>query len=66
MDRNYPFIYLYGDSNKSKGDAAKVRIAFGKERKDLNRSEDVEWSCANVCPIAAIMFACADHQVPNQ
>ncbi|EXJ64385.1 hypothetical protein A1O7_00721 [Cladophialophora yegresii CBS 114405] len=47
MDRNYPTLYLYGDDNKSKGDASKVRIAFGRERKDQVRSDDADWICAN-------------------
>ncbi|ETI28319.1 hypothetical protein G647_00768 [Cladophialophora carrionii CBS 160.54] len=48
MDRNYPTLYLYGDDNKSNGDASKVRIAFGRERKDQVRSDDADWVCANV------------------
>ncbi|KAK5198732.1 hypothetical protein LTR92_001203 [Exophiala xenobiotica] len=45
MDRNYPVLYLYGDNNDSNGDACKVRIAFGRERKDQSRSEDTDWIC---------------------
>jgi len=48
MDRNYPVLYLYGDSSQSKGnpDEAKVRIAYGRERKDANRSsDDRDWIC---------------------
>ena len=48
MDRNYPTLYLYGDNNKSNADASKVRIAFGRERKDPGRGDDAEWICANV------------------
>ncbi|KIW88715.1 uncharacterized protein Z519_10761 [Cladophialophora bantiana CBS 173.52] len=45
MDRNYPIIYLYGDSNKSNGDASKVRITFSRERKDPRRSDGPDWIC---------------------
>ena len=48
MERNYPLIYLYGNGS-SDGDqqAAKVRIAFSRERDDRGRSEkaDGEWTC---------------------
>jgi hypothetical protein len=55
MDRNYPVLYLYGDNNDSNGDACKVRIAFGRERKDQSRSEDTDWICPSVChPLPAI------------
>ncbi|KIW73176.1 hypothetical protein, variant [Phialophora macrospora] len=47
MDRNYPTLYLYGDDSQSNGDASKVRIAFGRERKDPIRSDDADWICAN-------------------
>ncbi|EXJ85572.1 hypothetical protein A1O1_05937 [Capronia coronata CBS 617.96] len=50
MDRNYPFLYLYGDNDKSNGDSSKVRIAFGRERKEPVRSEDADWICT-VCTI---------------
>ena len=49
MERNFPTLYLYGDSSKSDRDASKVRIAFGRERKDLSRGDDADWICANVC-----------------
>jgi hypothetical protein len=49
MDRNHPVIYLYGDGSNSRGDGSKVRIAFGRERKDQSRGEDVDWICGNVC-----------------
>ena len=48
MERNYPTIYLYG-SESADGDeqAAKVRIAFSRERDDKNRAEkqEGEWTC---------------------
>lgn len=48
MDRNYPVLYLYGDSSKSNGDASKVRIAFGRERKEQSRNDDADWICSMV------------------
>lgn len=50
MDRNYPVLYLYGNGNNSNGDGSKVRIAFGRERKEPNRGDDADWLCGNVCP----------------
>lgn len=49
MDRNYPTIYLYGDSSKSSGEPNefKVRISYGKERRDI-RVEDTDWICPSV------------------
>ena len=48
MERNYPMIYLYGNG-ASDGDeqAAKVRIAFSREREDRGRGDkaDGEWTC---------------------
>ena len=49
MDRNFPVLYLYGDGSKPNGDASKVRIAYGRERKDQTRGEDADWICANAC-----------------
>jgi hypothetical protein len=49
MEHNYPTLYLYGDDNKSNGQASKARIAFGRERKDQSRGEEPDWICANVC-----------------
>ena len=50
MDRNYPSLYLYGDSSKAAGDPdeAKVRISYGRERRD-NRSDEADWICPSVC-----------------
>ena len=54
MERNYPMMYLYG-KNATDGDdqAAKVRVAFSREREDRNRPEksDGEWACkiVSVC-----------------
>ena len=48
VERNYPMIHLYGNGS-SDGDeqAAKVRIAFSRERDDRARNEkaDGEWTC---------------------
>jgi hypothetical protein len=52
MDQNYPFIYLYGENEKSNGDASKVRIAFGRERKDAARTEEADW----ICPLVSARF----------
>ena len=56
MNANYPTIYLYGSSDDAQGsDEAKVRIAYGKERKDP-RTDDGDWICKIVC----LSPACAD------
>ncbi|KAL6240765.1 hypothetical protein RBB50_012329 [Rhinocladiella similis] len=47
MDRYYPIIYIYGDVEKTNGDASKVRITFGRERKETHRAEDSDWTCSN-------------------
>ena len=48
LERNYPMIYLY-EKGAADGDnqAAKVRIAFSRERDDRSRTEkaDGEWTC---------------------
>ena len=48
MERNYPMIYLYGNGSTDNDDqAAKVRIAYSRERDDRGRGEkaDGEWTC---------------------
>ena len=48
VERNYPAIYLYGKNTSDNDDqAAKVRIAFSRERDDRSRGEkaDGEWTC---------------------
>jgi hypothetical protein len=54
MDRNFPILYLYGDSSKSNGDPdqAKVRLSYGKERKEP-RSEEGDWVCSSVRHLTA-------------
>jgi hypothetical protein len=49
MDRNYPILYLYGDNSKANGDSdqAKVRLSYGKERKEP-RTEEGDWVCPSV------------------
>jgi hypothetical protein len=49
MNRHYPIIYLYGDSEKSSGanDEFRVRLSYGKERRD-NRIDDNDWICPSV------------------
>ena len=48
VERNYPMIYLYGNgSTDNDNQAAKVRIAYSRERDDRSRGEkaDGEWTC---------------------
>lgn len=48
VERNYPMIYLYGSTAAGDdGEAAKVRIAFSRERDDRDRLEKAEgeWTC---------------------
>lgn len=48
VERNYPMIYLYGNGSSDNDDqAAKVRIAYSRERDDRSRGEKAEgeWAC---------------------
>lgn len=48
VERNYPMIYLYGNGSSDNDDqAAKVRIAYSRERDDRSRGEKAEgeWTC---------------------
>lgn len=48
VERNYPMIYLYGNGSSENDDqAAKVRIAYSRERDDRGRGEKAEgeWTC---------------------
>lgn len=48
VERNYPMIYLYGNCSSNNDDqAAKVRIAYSRERDDRSRGEKAEgeWTC---------------------
>lgn len=52
VERNFPTLYLYGPSASDNNDeAAKVRIAFSRERDDRPRGDkaDGEWTCKIVC-----------------
>lgn len=66
MDKNHPMVYLYGDNNKSNGDASRVRIAFGRERKEAGRNDDADWICPSVSPKLSYHIFMADSSVPNQ
>lgn len=56
MDKNYPMIYIYGDSAKGNtSEDAKVRLAFGRERKETERAQEADWVCKMVC-IESIYF----------
>ncbi|RMZ82591.1 hypothetical protein DV738_g1571, partial [Chaetothyriales sp. CBS 135597] len=45
----HPVLYLYGDSdsNQAHPDSARVRISYGRERKDA-RPEEADWACSSV------------------
>lgn len=48
VESNYPMIYLNENGSTDSDDqAAKIRIAFSRERDDRNRGEkaDGEWTC---------------------
>ncbi|KAL8935058.1 MAG: hypothetical protein Q9216_005605 [Gyalolechia sp. 2 TL-2023] len=69
LERNYPFIYLYGkESAENDNQAAKVRIAFSRERHDAGRGEkDGEWTC-KICtfvnfPTRTRCFKCQSPQL---
>jgi hypothetical protein len=49
MHRNYPSIYLYGNSDErhSGADVSKVRLTFSRERRDKTY-DDNDWICPNV------------------
>lgn len=58
-------IYLYGNGSTDSDDqAAKVRLAYSRERDDRNRGEKAEgeWTCKIVCilgilqPIAQLTY----------
>ncbi|KAI9784026.1 MAG: hypothetical protein M1835_003680 [Candelina submexicana] len=51
LERNYPTIYLYGNPSAEGDDkAAKVNIAFSRERDERDKAERAEggWICASV------------------
>ncbi|KAI9662113.1 MAG: hypothetical protein M1831_002809 [Alyxoria varia] len=50
MDQNFPMIYLYGSTSGEKdAQAAKVRIAFSKERENREKPDD-GWTCP-ICSV---------------
>jgi hypothetical protein len=49
VERNFPTIYLYGRNSGSGDRAAKVRIAYSREREDRRTRAEGEWICRNVC-----------------
>lgn len=58
MAKNYPMIYIYGDSAKGNtSEDAKVRLAFGRERKELDRGQEADWVCKMVCFAQRLLFA---------
>lgn len=68
MEKNYPMIYIYGDSAKGNtSEDAKVRLAFGRERKEPDRGQEADWVCKMVrtaqAPLcAAILTQPVQHQ----
>ena len=51
VERNYPTIYLYGKgSTDNDAEAAKVRIAYSREREDRGSVDkpEGEWTCTLV------------------
>jgi hypothetical protein len=48
MERNYPTLYLYGKDDTGGADAAKVRIAFSRERKGPQDRDEPDWICKMV------------------
>lgn len=58
VERNYPMIYLYGsNSAENNGEAAKVRIAFSRERDERHLSEraEGEWTCKIVSQLTTAL-----------
>lgn len=54
MQKNYPLIYLSRDQTHGDDEAAKVRIAYSRERNANDPSMEGDWTCKNVsvpfCP----------------
>ena len=61
MEKNHPNIYLSGKLGpNSNAQAAKVRIAYSRERDDRSRAAerfDGEWTCKIVGIAMAYLFA---------
>ncbi|OKL62780.1 hypothetical protein UA08_01858 [Talaromyces atroroseus] len=47
MDQNAPILYLYGRKHGNDDRAAKVRIAYTRERDDRRARPEGEWTCRN-------------------
>lgn len=46
LERNHPFIYLYGPTAGENDRATKVRIAYSREREDRTRAKvEGDWTC---------------------
>lgn len=55
LERNHPFIYLYGPTASENDRATKVRIAYSREREDRGRTKaEGDWTC-RMC--AVVNFA---------
>ncbi|KAJ5692292.1 hypothetical protein N7462_001715 [Penicillium macrosclerotiorum] len=55
LERNHPFIYLYGPSAGENDRSTKVRIAYSRERDDRGRAKaEGDWTC-RMC--AVVNFA---------
>ncbi|KAJ5820304.1 hypothetical protein N7474_005895, partial [Penicillium riverlandense] len=51
LERNHPYIYLYGPSTGSNDQSTKVRIAYSREREDRGRVKaEGDWTC-RMCAI---------------
>jgi hypothetical protein len=48
MDRNFPCIYLHRRHPGAGQRAAKVRIAYSREREERRSKVEGEWICQNV------------------
>ncbi|KAL9600566.1 MAG: hypothetical protein Q9219_003112 [cf. Caloplaca sp. 3 TL-2023] len=68
LERNYPTIYLYPkESTGNNSQAAKVRIAFSREKHDLPRGDkEGEWTCRCTFvnfPTRSKCFKCQSPQI---
>jgi hypothetical protein len=66
MERNYPTLYLYGKDDTGDTDAAKVRIAFSRERKGPQDRDEPDWICKMVrtskSPYFTLLISTVQHQ----
>lgn len=52
IEKNHPFIYLYGPSAGTHDRSTKVRIAYSREREDRARAKGAgDWTCRKVSDI---------------